>query len=198
MTADPPFRSPEVTVVAHRNAAAGIGDRPAQNHPVAPASAPVAIPASAPAVDPASPYAVGGYARGQPFVSDAKASDGGAGSAISPVDMMLASLGSCTAMTVLMYADRKQWPVDGIRVGLAMERRRATPDERAAGERPGASTTGWIVDIDMTLQIDGDALDSEQLDRMQSMARKCPVHQTIAPGATIRDRLGPVEITAPG
>lgn len=174
MTAEPPFRDPIVTVIAHRS-----GD------PIAPIAGPT--------VDRSSPYAVGGLARGQAFVSDAKTPDGGRGSAIAPVDMMLASLGSCTAMTVLMYADRKEWPVRGIRVGLGMDRRRATPEERLAGELPGAAATGWVTAIDMTIQIDGDDLAAEQLERMHGIARKCPVHQTLSPGATIRDRLDRVE-----
>jgi putative redox protein len=57
---------------------------------------------------------VGGHA----LVGDEPERNGGANTGPAPYDYLLAGLGACTAITLRMYADRKQWPMDGVDVAL--------------------------------------------------------------------------------
>ena len=90
----------------------------------------------------------------------------------TPYDLLLAALGACTSMTVRMYANRKGWPLEGVRVTLRHKRIHA--EDCAECE----TTKGWIDHIDRDLEITGD-LDDEQRQRLLYMADRCPVHQTL-------------------
>lgn len=52
------------------------------------------------------------------LVSDEPHALGGGAAGPAPYDLLLASLGACTAITLRMYADRKQWPLELVEVGL--------------------------------------------------------------------------------
>ena len=54
------------------------------------------------------------------IISDEPISNGGNGSGFSPQDLLAASLGSCTSITLRMYANRKQWKIDDIRVKVEL------------------------------------------------------------------------------
>ena len=78
----------------------------------------------------------------------------------SPHELLLAALGSCTALTLKAYADRKAWALRDVRVSLK-------------GEHTDA---GFV--ITRHLVLDGD-LDVEQRQRLVEIAGKCPVHKTL-------------------
>jgi putative redox protein len=90
----------------------------------------------------------------------------------TPYDLLLAALGACTSMTVRMYADRKRWPLERIRVTLRHSRIHAK--DCADCE----TNNGWIDHIDRDVELTGD-LDDTQRQRLLHIAERCPVHQTL-------------------
>lgn len=90
----------------------------------------------------------------------------------TPYDLLLAGLGACTTMTVRMYANRKGWPLERVRVTLS--HRRIHAEDCAECE----TTKGWISHIDRDIELIGE-LDDEQRQRLLAIAERCPVHQTL-------------------
>jgi putative redox protein len=90
----------------------------------------------------------------------------------TPYDLLLAGLGACTSMTVRMYADRKRWPLERIRVTLRHSRIHAK--DCADCE----TSTASIDHIDREVELTGD-LDDTQRQRLLHIAERCPVHQTL-------------------
>lgn len=90
----------------------------------------------------------------------------------TPYDLVLAGLGACTSMTVRMYANRKGWPLERVRVSLRHSRIHA--EDCADCE----TTKGLIDHIDRVVELTGD-LDDEQRQRLLNIAERCPVHQTL-------------------
>lgn len=90
----------------------------------------------------------------------------------NPYDLLLAALGACTSMTVRMYADRKGWPLERVRVTLRHNRIHAKDCEDCE------TTKGFISLIDRDIELTGD-LDDTQRQRLLDIAERCPVHQTL-------------------
>jgi putative redox protein len=90
----------------------------------------------------------------------------------TPYDLLLAALGACTSMTVRMYADRKRWPLERIRVTLRHSRIHAKDCVDCE------TTNGWVDHIDRAIELTGD-LDDTQRQRLLHIAERCPVHQTL-------------------
>ena len=90
----------------------------------------------------------------------------------TPYDLVLAGLGACTSMTLRMYANRKGWPLDEVRVTLRHSRIHA--EDCAHCE----TTKGWVDHIDRDIELVG-ALDDSQRQRLLQIADQCPVHQTL-------------------
>lgn len=105
---------------------------------------------------------------GHDLVADEPAALGGQGAGPAPYDLLLASLGACTAITLRMYADRKEWPLESLEVTLRLHGK----DERR---------------IDRTLTIVG--LDDAQKARLADVAERTPVTLTLKSGLPIDTHL---------
>jgi putative redox protein len=104
----------------------------------------------------------------------------------TPHDLLLGSLGACTAMTLQLYAKRKGWPLEHVSVQLSREH------VHAADGGEGATRPGMIERIDRVLDLDG-PLTGEQRDRLVEIAERCPVHRTLVAEKQIITVLGEVE-----
>jgi putative redox protein len=105
-------------------------------------------------------------AGGHALLSDEPAHRGGGAAGPAPWDLILAGLGSCTAITLRMYADRKQWPLDALDVALHL-----VHDD--AGLK-----------VERILTVSG-ALDAAQKARLVEIAEKTPVTLALKPGMQI-------------
>ena len=105
---------------------------------------------------------------------------GGTGSAPTPMEMLLASLAGCTAITLKMYSGRKDWPLEDVQVHVHLEP--AVPGQKDSVARLTQSVT-----------LKGD-LDDAQRERLLQIAGRCPVHRLIEGPVEFEERLTqPVE-----
>ena len=116
------------------------------------------------------------------FAADESLAAGGTDTGPDPYQLLLAALGSCTSMTVALYARRKQWPLTRVRVQLAHSRSHV--EDCAL-----CDTDARQLDrIDRALDFDG-PLTTEQRRRLIEIAEKCPVHRTLTSHIHIVTRL---------
>lgn len=99
----------------------------------------------------------------------------------SPYDLLLASLGACTSMTIRIYATRKNWPLEHVSVELQHARTHAN-DCATCDE-----STEHLQHIERTITLTG-PLDDSQRDALLAIADKCPVHRTIHGGVIVTTR----------
>ncbi|UCH74003.1 MAG: alpha/beta fold hydrolase [Rhodospirillales bacterium] len=104
--------------------------------------------------------------------ADEPKSVGGDDAGPNPYAYLLAALGACTSMTIRMFADRKDWPLESVSVRLRHKKVHAR-DCAECESRDGR--IDWI-DRDITL---AGPLDQAQTDRLLEIADKCPVHKTL-------------------
>ena len=115
---------------------------------------------------------------GHTVIADEPAGSGGSNDGPSPYDLLLGAIGSCTAMTVRMYADRKQWPLEEVVVRLRNDRRHAADCADCDTRRVG------IKRLERQVELHG-ALSEEQKRRLLEIADWCPVKQTLEHGMEV-------------
>lgn len=106
------------------------------------------------------------------FFADEPVAVGGDDTGPGPYELLLGALGACTSMTILLYARRKNWPVEGIEVFL----RHGRDYMRDCEECEDKPVQIDVIERRITLQGD---LDSDQRTRLLEIAAKCPVHRTL-------------------
>ena len=118
-------------------------------------------------------------ARGHTLLADEPKSVGGDDTGPTPYDLLMAALGSCTGITLRMYADRKGWPLDRIRVSLQH-------DKMHLHDCADCEEGDHRVDqVERRILLEGD-LSDEQRDRLMEIADRCPVHRTLDAGVRIK------------
>ncbi len=118
------------------------------------------------------------------FIADEPASVGGDDKGPGPYDYLLAALGSCTSMTMRMYANHKKWPLEGVSVTLTHSRIHVKDCEDCETEK------GLVSEIRREISIDAPELSDEQLARLMEIADRCPVHRTLSSEIKIRTTAG--------
>ena len=115
---------------------------------------------------------------GHTIIGDEPTEFGGTDAGPDPYGLLVAAVGACTAMTVRMYAQRKQWPLGNVTITLKHSRSHAE-DDRLCENLPVR-----LDQIDMVVQLDGE-LTPEQRARMLEIAARCPLHRTLGAGVRI-------------
>lgn len=113
------------------------------------------------------------------LIADEPADKGGDDTGPNPYQLLQMALGTCTAMTLRLYAARKNWPLEQVIVRLQHKKLSPVP------------ATGPADRITRAIELIGSGLDDEMRARLFQIAEKCPVHQTLTRGVQIRSALAP-------
>ena len=107
---------------------------------------------------------------------------GGTDTGPGPYQYLLAALGTCTAMTLRMYARQKKWPLEKVTVRLSHAK------IHAADCAECETKEGKIDRIERSLEVEG-PLDQTQRQRLLEIADRCPVHRTLTSEIIIQTKL---------
>lgn len=129
-----------------------------------------------------TPYAVRIGTAGHELVADEPADAGGGDRGPDPYSLLLASLGACKAITMRLYADRKEWPLLETIVRLRHSRIHAEDCSDCETKE------GRIDRIEVTLDLRGPLSDGQR-ERLMEISEKCPVHRTLTSETSVRTTL---------
>ncbi len=121
------------------------------------------------------------YSDSHQWVADEPTSVGGSNLGPDPYEHLLASVGTCTSMTLRMYAQRKQWPLENAEVTLRHSREHIAD----CAECTETESAVRIDVIERQITLHGE-LSEEQRSRLMEIADKCPVHKTLTGTLNIR------------
>ena len=113
------------------------------------------------------------------LIADEPESVGGKNLGPTPYDLLMASLGTCTAMTLKMYANRKGWTLEEINVYLNHEKIHQNDSDSVEN-----SSNSKLSKFTRWLEIKGDVTD-EMREKLLEIADKCPVHKTLHEPITV-------------
>lgn len=112
------------------------------------------------------------------LIADEPESLGGKDMGPDPYDYLLMSLGSCSVITMKMYAERKKWPLEDLYIEMRHFKKEV--------EENGVSVKKDVIEKEITI---AGTLDEKQTERLLEISKKCPVHRTL---------LGSVDILTSG
>jgi putative redox protein len=114
--------------------------------------------------------------------SDEPADIGGKDAGPNATELLMAALGACATITVQMYAERHQFPLEGVRATLS--------HTRVLAENPGDSgpKIAMVDELAMEVSFTGE-LSEEQRNRLFEIANRCPVHRMLTSGVRVQSRL---------
>ena len=113
--------------------------------------------------------------------ADEPVSYGGTDTGATPYDLLLAALGTCTSMTIGLYARKRKWPLENITVSLRHSKIHAKDCDDCETKE------GKVDRIEREIHLDG-SLTEEQRIKLMEIADKCPVHQTLTSEINIKTR----------
>jgi putative redox protein len=120
--------------------------------------------------------------RGKRVVADEPVEVGGTDQGPNPYELLLGALGSCTSMTILLYARRKKWPVEHVRVELDHSRVHVRDCEEC-------ETQDMKLDYFRKRVTVRGPLSEEQRARLAEISQRCPVHRTLTGTIQIDEEL---------
>jgi len=129
-----------------------------------------------------SGYVTDIMAAGHGLVADESISLGGTNKGPAPFDLLMAGLGACKAITLRMYSDRKQWPLEAVTVKLNHKKIDAADCETCQTKE------GQLDQFDCEIDLSGE-LDDQQKQRLLQIADRCPVHRTLHSEIVVRSKL---------
>jgi len=121
------------------------------------------------------------YGRDHTFITDEPLEAGGDDAGPDPYTLLLSALGSCISMTATLYARRKGWLLKKVTVRLRQGRVHAKDCRECE-----LDTEGFVHKIERAVTFEGE-LTEEQVNRLQEIAQKCPVHKTLTSKIVIAD-----------
>ncbi|MGH8400065.1 MAG: bifunctional alpha/beta hydrolase/OsmC family protein [Gammaproteobacteria bacterium] len=122
------------------------------------------------------------FAGSHMLIADEPHAAGGTDAGPSPYGYLSGALGACTAITLRMYADNKQWPLESVNVRITHQKIHA--EDCAECE----TKSGRIDKFEREIELTGD-LDPAQRQRLLEIADRCPVHQTLNSEVVIETHL---------
>jgi putative redox protein len=129
-----------------------------------------------------SGYVTDIVAAGHSLVADEPPSMGGSDLGPAPYDLLMAALGTCKVMTLRMYSDRKQWPLEAVTVQLNHKKIDAAECETCDTKE------GRLDQFECEIDVTGE-LDDQQKKRLLQIADRCPVHRTLHSEIVVRSKL---------
>lgn len=121
-------------------------------------------------------------ARSHRMVADEPVVLGGTDAGPTPYEYLLMAVAACTAMTLRMYATRKEWPLEAVTVSVRQARSHERDCEHCATEAVG------VTHIERRIEMVG-PLSDEQRARLVDIANRCPLKQTLERGVRIEEAI---------